>query len=153
MFLPGDPWTEEPGELESMGLQRVRHDWATNGSLHFPLINQRAKLLGPWFSFRTLSPPPPPRLTSANICAFSPTETSLSWPRWPLCLYRHMWLALTAPGSGWPSVSTEWYLSQWPWHPTPVFLPGKSHGWRSLVGYSPWGCKKLDMTEQLHFHT
>ena len=26
------------------------------------------------------------------------------------------------------------------WHPTPVLLPGKSHGWRSLVGYSPWGC-------------
>ena len=26
------------------------------------------------------------------------------------------------------------------WHPTPVPLPGKSHGWRSLVGYSPWGC-------------
>ena len=37
------------------------------------------------------------------------------------------------------------------WHPTPVFLPGKSHGWRSLVGYSPWGCKASDMTEQLHF--
>ena len=26
------------------------------------------------------------------------------------------------------------------WHPTPVLLPGKSHGWRSLVGCSPWGC-------------
>ena len=25
------------------------------------------------------------------------------------------------------------------WHPTPVLLPGKSHGWRSLVGYGPWG--------------
>ena len=35
--------------------------------------------------------------------------------------------------------------------PTPVFLPGKSHGWRSLVGYSPWGCKELDTAEQLHF--
>jgi len=33
------------------------------------------------------------------------------------------------------------------WHPTPVFLPGKSHGWRSLVGYSSWGGKELDMTE------
>ena len=31
-------------------------------------------------------------------------------------------------------------------------LPGKSHGWRSLVGYSPWGGKESDMTEQLHFH-
>ena len=33
----------------------------------------------------------------------------------------------------------------------PVFLPGKSHGRRSLVGYSPWGLKKLDKTEKLHF--
>ena len=33
------------------------------------------------------------------------------------------------------------------WQPTPVLLPGKSHGRRSLVGYSPWGCKKSDMTE------
>ena len=30
-------------------------------------------------------------------------------------------------------------------------LAGKSHGWRSLVGYSPWGCKELDTTERLHF--
>ena len=34
----------------------------------------------------------------------------------------------------------------------PVLLPGKSHGWRSLVGYSPWDWEELDMTEQLHFH-
>ena len=38
------------------------------------------------------------------------------------------------------------------WQPTPVLLPGKSHGLRSLVGYSPWGCKESDMTERLHFH-
>ena len=36
--------------------------------------------------------------------------------------------------------------------PTPVLLPGKSHGWRSLVGYSPWSHKESDMTERLHFH-
>ena len=37
------------------------------------------------------------------------------------------------------------------WHPTPVLLPGKSHGQRSLVGCSPWGRKELDTTEQLNF--
>ena len=37
------------------------------------------------------------------------------------------------------------------WQPTPVLLPGESHGWRSLVGYSPWGCKESDMTEPFHF--
>ena len=45
------------------------------------------------------------------------------------------------------------------WQPTPVFLPGESHGQRSLVGYSPWGHKELDTTEVtshtciLGFHT
>ena len=48
-------------------------------------------------------------------------------------------------------------LTIWPsrrrqWHPTPVLLPGKSHGWRILVGCSPWSCKESDMTERLHFH-
>ena len=38
------------------------------------------------------------------------------------------------------------------WQPTPVFLPGESHGRRSLVGYSPRGRKELDTTERLHFH-
>jgi len=38
------------------------------------------------------------------------------------------------------------------WHPTPVLLPGKSHGWRSLGGCSPWGHEELDATERLHFH-
>ena len=40
------------------------------------------------------------------------------------------------------------------WQPTPVFLPGESHEQRSLVGYSPWGCKESEVTERLalHFH-
>ena len=38
------------------------------------------------------------------------------------------------------------------WHPTPVLLPGKSHGWRSLVGCSPWCREESDTTERLHFH-
>ena len=37
------------------------------------------------------------------------------------------------------------------WQPTPLLLPGKSHGWRNLVGYSPWVCKESDTTERLHF--
>ena len=39
------------------------------------------------------------------------------------------------------------------WQPTPVFLPGESHGQRSLVGYSPWGRKKLDTTEATEHST
>ena len=38
------------------------------------------------------------------------------------------------------------------WQPTAVLSPRKFHGWRSLVGYSPWGHKELDATERLHFY-
>ena len=42
-----------------------------------------------------------------------------------------------------------WLILLWrrAWQPTPVFLPGESHGQRSLAGYSPWGCKESDMAE------
>ena len=39
------------------------------------------------------------------------------------------------------------------WQPTPVCLPGKSPGQKSLVGYSPWGCKESDTTDWMHTHT
>ena len=48
-------------------------------------------------------------------------------------------------------ISSE-MLQRRQWHPTPVLLPGKSHGRRSLVGYSPWGREESDTTERLHFH-
>ena len=44
------------------------------------------------------------------------------------------------------------YSGRRQWQPTPVLLSGKSHGLRSLVGCSPWGCQESDMTERLHFH-
>ena len=43
-------------------------------------------------------------------------------------------------------------FAQRQWHSAPVLLPGQSHGWRSLVGCSPWGLEESDTTEQLHFH-
>ena len=46
----------------------------------------------------------------------------------------------------------ECYTVTWRRHPALVLLPGKSHGRRSLVGYSPWGREESDTTEQLHFH-
>ena len=69
------PWTEKPGRLQSMGLLRVRHDWATSLSL-FTLMHWRRK-----------------------------------------------------------------------WQPTPVFLPGESQGWGSLMGCRPWGHTESDTTE------
>ena len=43
------------------------------------------------------------------------------------------------------------YLAEKAMAPTPVLLPGKSHGRRSLMGCSPWGREELDTTERLHF--
>ena len=48
-------------------------------------------------------------------------------------------------------IPIQWHRRR-QWHPTPVLLPGKPHGWRSLVGCSPWDRWGLDTTERLHFH-
>ena len=74
----------------------------------------------------------------------------------PLC---NQWLYYCFPGGSDDkacagNVGDPW-VGKIPWrrkrHPTPVLLPGKFHGLRSLVGYSPWGRKESDTTEQLHF--
>ena len=44
------------------------------------------------------------------------------------------------------------YIRRRQWHSTPVLLPGKSHGWKSLVGCSPWGLTESNTAERLHFH-
>ena len=55
--------------------------------------------------------------------------------------------------SDWTTMTTNLIsVNKHEFQPTPVLLPGKPHGRRSLVGYSPWGRKELDMTELLHFH-
>ena len=64
------------------------------------------------------------------------------------CVYVHVYLPM----------KEMWVRSQvrssfpWrrKWQLTPVSLPGKSHGQRRLAGYSPWGCRESDVTEQLH---
>ena len=53
-------------------------------------------------------------------------------------------------GSNLGITGVKWWRRQW--HPTPVLLPGKSHGQRSLVGCRPWGHEESDTTEGLHFH-
>ena len=63
------------------------------------------------------------------------------------------WAAVHGVATGRARLS-DFTFTQWrrQWQPTPVLLPDKSHGRRSLVGCSPWGCKESGMTERLHFH-
>ena len=72
--------------------------------------------------------------------------TDIKRGQWESCVCTY----LTLPNSIYlvfPSIS--WRRQ---WHPTPVLLPGKFHGWRSLGGCSPWGRKESDTTERIHFH-
>ena len=55
----------------------------------------------------------------------------------------HMWIKA-------PSIDSGKTMDNGQWQPTPVFLPGKSHRWRSLTRHSPWGRKESDSTEWLH---
>ena len=77
------------------------------------------------------------------------------------CAYVSQSVAWWGPRDRWLKVGAsentkiKWqyvYIRRRQWHPTPVLLPGKSHGWRSLVGCSPWGREESDTTEQLPFH-
>ena len=64
--------------------------------------------------------------------------------RWDMMEWREG--TLQGPAQNKPTLNRSWQ-----WYPTPVLLPGKSHGRRSLVGCSPWGREESDTTERLHF--
>ena len=64
--------------------------------------------------------------------------------------YYFNWIEPYSSHLFWVKLRTLLWRRQW--HPTPVLLPGKSHGRRTLVGCSPWGRQESDMTKWLHFH-
>ena len=98
---------EEPGRLQSMELQRVRHNWVTE---------------------HTCS-------TKTALATF-PGGTSAKDPTWQCGRCKRLgfdpWVGMI-----------PWRAQQ----PTAIFLPGESHGQRSLAGYSLWGRKESDTTE------
>ena len=119
-----------------------------NQHLLWTLINHKAALkcstdsLGLWFSELVSS--------SRTLYIRSPSGDSTNkhygtglpwWLRW----YRICLQCRRPAYSPWVG-KIPWRRE---WQPTPVFLPGEFHGQSSLVGYSPWGCKELDTTEQL----
>ena len=97
------PWTEEPGGLQSKGLQRVRHDWSDLAQhAHYYLIQDLG--LPWWLSGKEFT-------CQCRRHRLDPWVRKMPWRR--------------------------------KWQHTPVFLPGKSHEQRSLVGCSPWGHKRV----------
>ena len=80
-------------------------------------------------------------ITAVHIC-YIHKALSPMWTLWYLLKW-HLWISL---------ITILALLLEKAMAPTPVLLPGKSHGRRSLVGCSPWGRKQSDPTERLHFH-
>ena len=147
------PWAEEPGRLQSLGLLRVGHDWATSLSLfHFHALEKEMATHSSVLAWRIPGAGEPGGLMSMGSHRVG-----------------HNWSDLAAATLFWgfPSSTSgkestcqcrrrkRLRFNPWvrkipwrtAWQPTPVFLPGESCGQRSLVGHSPWGRKESDMTE------
>ena len=86
----------------------------------------------------------PPGEGNGNPLQYSCLENSMKRGTWRAIVHGSQRV-----GCDWVTYTSHW--RRW-WHPTPVLLPGKSHGQRSLIGCSPRGCEESDTTERLPFH-
>ena len=89
------------------------------------------------------------------VKAMAPHSSTLAWKiPWTEEPGRLQSMGSQRVGHCWATSLSLFTCMHWrrKWQPTPVFLPGESHGRRSLVGCSPWGLKESDTAERLHFH-
>ena len=115
------PWTTNPGSLQSMGSQGARSDWAINAFTLLLFILLSHNSLKRVFLFgRLLSHSPLFRTVCLLIFFVVVFSSGIHLP-----IRLDPWVG-----------KIPWRRK---WHATPIFLPGKSHGQRSQLGYSPWG--------------
>ena len=158
------PWTEKPGRLQSMGSLRVGHDWATSLSL-FTFMHgegngnplQCSYLKNPrdggaWWAAVYGVAQSRTRLKRLNSSSSSSSRLSQGQiqaspvaqvVKNPPAMQETQEMQVFDLGVR----KFRWRRK---WQPTPVFLPGKFHGQRHLVGHSPWGRKESDKTEHTH---
>ena len=88
-----------------------------------------------------------------NIIAFCVSFCCTT--KWICYMYTHTYTHTHTHIYIYTHTHTHTHTDPWrrKWQPTPVFLPGKFHGQKSLVGYCPWGCKELAMTEWVSTYT
>ena len=124
------PWLEDPGELQFMRWQRVRHDWAHEHRI--PLRSWKSTQNQDIFPSSMVLVTE--ELTSSLVIPRSPSDEDSAY-QCKRCkrLGFDPWVG-----------NIPWSRK---WQPTPVFLPRKFHGQRSLVGYSPWSHKESHTTE------
>ena len=90
----------------------------------------------------------------ATVHGVTKSRTQLKWLSMNFFIGIPMWLSCKDTTCQCRRCGFDPWVGKVPWRkkwqPTPVFLPGKSHGQRSLTGYSPWACKESDVTERTH---
>ena len=191
-------WTEDPGGLQSMGLQRVRHDWATNICIythiyiwasHVALVVKNPTTnagevkrhgIDPWVKipWRRKWQPIPVSLPGeshgqSSLVGYnsrggkeSDMTEWLTHQESEFWFYRFIFVNLLDGTSGKePACQCRRRKRREPdparvrkipwrsaWQPTPIFLPGESHGQRSLADYSPWGRSRV-RREWAHTHS
>ena len=120
--IPPGQWLAIAGKLHTL-------EWASHtGSYHFI----KSLLFG---GYAALDIPKSNWLLSYSRSLLAYLIVSVTW------LLAHFWL-----------LAEQCKTWRRQWQPTPVLLPGKPHGWKSLVGCSPCGLEESDTTERLHFH-
>ena len=125
-------WGEEPGGLQSMEGQRVGHDLATEHGLCLHTL-QLCR-----------------HISSLLEKAMASHSSILAWKiPWTEEPGRLQSMGSWRVGHDWATSLSLFTFMHWrrKWQPTPVFSPGESQGWRSLMGCCLWGCTELDTTE------
>ena len=168
------PWTEEPSRLQSMGSQRVGHDWVTSLSLSYRHGILQARILE-WIACPfSRGSSQPKDWTQVSLIA---GEFFTSWAtaggfftNWAIreapCVGRRVLYQLNhtvqvvknlLANAGCKRCKFYPWVGKIPWsrkwHHTSVVLPGKFYGQRRLAGYSPWDSKESDMIEWLSTHS
>ena len=128
------PWTEEPAGLQSIGSKRTRQDWSDLAyTLYQSCIPDHSPNSPIYLHITLLLFHLPAKLFSLKIYTACSLTFFLVYEE--MSFYHRSLLILI--------LFTEDTLYSWrrKCQPTPRCLLAKSHGWRSLVGYSPWNCK------------
>ena len=138
---------KEPGRLKSKGSQGVGHEWATK---HILSVSHTIVLT----LWDPMNCSPPVSTVSGILQAIILDWVAITFSRRSSrgrtsvsCIGRQILYLLSLQGS-----QLSIYIWRREWQSTRVFLPGESHGQRSLAGYSPWGCRESDRTKRLSIY-
>ena len=142
------PWTEVPGGLQPIGLQRIGHHWATKHTLIHNILKWVECIL--YLSLREIGHRLNDLPNATSEKAMAPYYSTLAWKiPWMEEPGRLQSMGSLGVGHDWATSLSLFTFMHWrrKWQPTPVFLPGESQGRGSLVVCHLWGPTESDTTE------